>query len=405
MKLTKSAIDKLARPEHGQVFYRDSQLKGFALRLTPGAKSFIVETRVNGKVRRITLGQYGELTAEQARCEAKKLLGRIATGHDPAAEKKKAQLKAITLEQTYQDYILARKGLKPKSLYDYQRVMAVSFSDWRSRPLLNITKDKVSQRHRRLGEEHGEAYANLSMRVLRALFNFAAGQYEDAQGRSLITENPVKRLSQTRAWYRVERRQTVIKPHELAAWYQGVMALNSHTLRDYLLLVLFTGLRRQEAAHLTWDNVDLVGRTLTIADTKNHQVHTLPLSDFLHDLLTRRKDKRNGNAYVFPGSGKGGYLVEPRKQMAKVTAVSGVAFTVHDLRRTFVSVAESLDISVYAVKRLVNHKMNGDVTAGYVVADVERLRKPIQQITDYLLSVAGVKSTADVVSLSRRKSR
>ncbi len=87
------------------------------------------------------------------------------------------------------------------------------------------------------------------MRLLRALFNFAAGQYEDAQGHSLITDNPVKRLSQTRAWYRVERRQTYIKPHELAAWYQGVIKLENTTLRDYLLLSLFTGLRRNEAAN------------------------------------------------------------------------------------------------------------------------------------------------------------
>jgi len=54
------------------------------------------------------------------------------------------------------------------------------------------------------------------MRLLRALFNFAAGQYENAQGKSLITENPVNRLSQTRAWYRVEARQTFIKSHDLA---------------------------------------------------------------------------------------------------------------------------------------------------------------------------------------------
>jgi len=53
------------------------------------------------------------------------------------------------------------------------------------------------------------------MRVLRALFNFAAGQYEDSQGKSLITDNPVKRLSQTRAWYRVERRQSFI--HQISS--------------------------------------------------------------------------------------------------------------------------------------------------------------------------------------------
>lgn len=109
------------------------------------------------------------------------------------------------------------------------------------------------------------------MRLLRALFNFAAGQYEDTQGKSLITENPVKRLSQTRAWYRVERRQSFIKAHELAAWYLGVQQLQNEVLRDYLLLIILTGLRRQEAATLRWDQVDLNAKTLTVLDTKNHE--------------------------------------------------------------------------------------------------------------------------------------
>ena len=58
-------------------------------------------------------------------------------------------------------------------------------------------------------------------------------------GHSLITENPVKRLSQTRAWYRVERRNNFIKAHELSAWYKEVIQLENETLRDYLLLILF----------------------------------------------------------------------------------------------------------------------------------------------------------------------
>jgi hypothetical protein len=65
----------------------------------------------------------------------------------------------------------------------------------------------------------------------------------------------------------------------------------------------------------------------------------------------------------------------------------GFSFTIHDLRRTFITIAESLDISAYAVKRLVNHKMNSDVTAGYIMNDVERLRKPMQQISDYLRKI------------------
>ena len=378
-------LGRLPPTSRDQAFYRDAQLKGFALRVTAnGIKSFVVEKLVNGKVRRMTLGRYGELTIEQARREAQKLLGKIATGIDPRAEQQIAELHGITLEQVFQDYLHARKDLKPRTLYDYRRVMAYVFSEWRNKPLLTITKDKVAKLHTRLGEENGHAYANLAMRLLRALFNFAAGQYEDAQGRSLITDNPVKRLSQTRSWYRVERRQTYIKPHQLVAWYGGLEKMTNDTLRDYILVVLFTGLRRNEAAKLKWSDIDLKDKTLTIPDTKNHQPHTLPLSDYLLELFTRR-NQHSTSEYVFPSTGKGGYIVEPRKQTAKVIEDSGVSFTIHDLRRTFITIAESLDISAYAVKRLVNHKMSNDVTAGYIVSDVERLRKPMQSITDHLL--------------------
>jgi integrase len=76
-------------------------------------------------------------------------------------------------------------------------------------------------------------------------------------------------------------------------------------------------------------------------------------------------------------------------------------FTIHDLRRTFTTTAESLNISAYALKRLLNHRMNHDVTSGYLVIDVERLRKPMQQITDYLLKSMGVKE-GTVIFLKRR---
>jgi integrase len=168
-------------------------------------------------------------------------------------------------------------------------------------------------------------------------------------------------------------------------------------LRDYLLLSLFTGLRRNEAATMKWSDIDLKAKTLTIPDTKNYQPHTLPLSVFLDELLTRRYQNPSSE-YVFPGTGQGGYIVEPRKQMAKVLQMSGVNFTMHDLRHTFITVAESLDISAYAVKRLINHKMTSDVTAGYIISDVERLRKPMQLIADSLLKFAGVQKFSMVAT-------
>ena len=183
---------------------------------------------------------------------------------------------------------------------------------------------------------------------------------------------------------------------------ETAITTKAEVVRDYLLLLLFTGLRRQEAATLKWEQIDFKARTLTVSDTKNHEPLVLPLSDYLLDMLNHRYEEREGDC-VFSGEGVGGYLVEPRRQMDKVTKLSGVSFTLHDLRRTFITIAESLDISAYAVKRLVNHKMSGDVTAGYIIADVERLRKPMQKITDYILTVAGVKPKAEVIELNSKR--
>ncbi len=107
------------------------------------------------------------------------------------------------------------------------------------------------------------------------------------------------------------------------------------------------------------------------------------------------------NQFVFAGAGTGGYIVEPRKQMAMVTKASGVVFTVHDLRRSFVTFAESLDISAYALKKLLNHSTASDITAGYLIINIERLREPMQKITDFVLKSAGLKETAEVIQLKQ----
>lgn len=280
MNIIKSEIDKLPIPDKapndqiGQKRYYDDELKGFGIRITSGgAKTFFVEKLVKGRLARIKIGRYGELTAQQARKEAQILLGQIARGIDPLAEKCAEKARQVTLQEVMNAYCEACKSLKSKTLSDYKRVLDNAFTDWRNKSITSITKDQIAKRHAQIGKNNGEAYANLSMRILRALFNFASGQYEDGQGKSLILENPVKRLSQTRAWYRVDRRKTFIKSHELSAWYQGLESINNETFKDYLLLILFTGLRRQEAAKLRWNDIDLKARTLTVSDTKNHETH------------------------------------------------------------------------------------------------------------------------------------
>lgn len=409
MRLTKTTVEQTPMPDKGQAFYRDDMLKGFALRVTAGgAKSFIIEKRINNKVKRKTLGRFGELTVEQARKEAQKFLGQVASGHDPIAEKKTALIQGVTLKEAFELYLKVRSGLKDTTVRDYRRLMKEIFGKWQDRELKNITKDMVQKLHHDYGQR-SEARANNAMRLLKAIFNFAKGQYEDAQGRSLFPENPVDRLSHVKAWYRVERRRTLIKKSELAAWFDAVERLRvegaptSETIADYLLLLLLTGLRRSEGMNLQWSDVDFVDRTLTITDTKNREPLILPLSDYLYALLKRREGL-NESSFVFPGS-QGGKIIEPRKQLFKVTEWSGVAFTLHDLRRTFITIAESLELSQYAIKHLVNHKIPNDVTAGYIVMDPERLRPAMEKITHAILQAAGQSVPSNIVKISNLLTR
>ena len=90
--------------------------------------------------------------------------------------------------------------------------------------------------------------------------------------------------------------------------------------------------------------------------------------------------------------------MESKHQTAQVTKESGIQFCLHDLRRVFINAAEGLDISSYAVKQLVNHSTNGDVTAGYMVSDPERLRKPMERIETHLLRLCR-NDTAKVINI------
>ncbi len=128
------------------------------------------------------------------------------------------------------------------------------------------------------------------MRTIRAVLNYAAAVYEDAQGKSILPENPVRRLSQARIWQPVPGRESIIQPTQLKDWYKAVKKIDNDIVRDYLLLLLFTGLRRNEATRLKWSDIDFDAKTLKIPaeNSKNHLEHRLPLSTFLLELLRQR---------------------------------------------------------------------------------------------------------------------
>jgi len=398
MKLNKSSIKSLPKPENGYQIHWDDELPSFGIRITStGAASYVLQRRIKNRSQRITICKVHQMATEGARNEARKLIGDILKGGDPVADKHRQKLGSATVEIGLKDYLSAR-NLKPRTQKDMKVVTERYLKSWMNKPLVSITPDMVLKKHKEIGAK-SLAQANLAMKYLRAVFSHAMIQYCDSEGNPIITINPVKRLSDTKRWYRVERRQTVIKPHQLPAWFKAVLNLPEN-VKDYLLTLLFTGLRAGEAATLLTDQVDLESRTMTVLDTKNHRTHTLPLSDYLYEIFKRRKGEQK---YIFHARHGEGHLLSTDSAVRQVSKESGVEFCRHDLRRTFATIAESLDIPAYALKRLLNHAMP-DVTAGYIVTDIERLRKPMQMIADYILKVAGQKESATVINVKSTSS-
>lgn len=420
LKLTQTSIEAIEPPPFkegangkrtpAQVIYMDTLNKGLGVRITSaGKKSFIAEKWVDSKPVRVTLGDAEQISVAKAWKEAQKVFGKLAAGVNPIEERRVEAAKAVTLAEVLDDFLAARKNLAERTVYDYKRLVNTYLEDWTGRAINTITKDMVEKRHKALGE-NSPSQANYVMRCLRALINFAIEKYEVGE-EQIMTVNPVTRLSRAKAWYEVKRRKTYVNPDQLKPWFAAVLAEPEQGRdymkdpRDYLQLVMLTGMRRNEALKLKWADVNLASKHFTIRDPKNREDLTLPMSDYVAGIFERRSKAGKGRSeYVFPGTGKSGHLEEPKKAIAKVVTDSGVPFTLHDLRRTFITVAESLDISAYAVKRLVNHKMANDVTAGYIVTDVERLRKPMQQITDFILSRAEVRKSA-VANMADARSR
>ena len=285
--------------------------------------------------------------------------------------------------------------MKPSTDKAYRNLLSHNFGDWDGKQLRDITPVMVLKRFNSISESGGEAVANLAARVFRSMWNFNRAATAKADGTYVLPECPVRRISETRSWNKATRRQTYLSPDLLPAWFAAVRGLSSTrhpdhaaAFQDYALLTLYTGLRRNEGLSLAWSHVNMNAKTFTIPETKNGRPLVLPMSDQVHAIFKRRKDL-DPKGFVFAGEGKGGRMVDPRKFHEKVKTISGIDFTLHDLRRTLITVAEGLDLSAYALKRLLNH-VDQDVTQGYIIADPQRLRSPVQRIADELdrLSVA-----------------
>jgi integrase len=151
--------------------------------------------------------------------------------------------------------------------------------------------------------------------------------------------------------------------------------------RDFITLLLFSGMRKGEAGGLRWDDVDFAAKIIRVpgANTKSGRQLDLPMTDVVHDLLvTRRAVGRD--KFVFPT--QRGHIKDPRAAIKTITASTGIEFSLHDLRRTYATNARTAGVDFLALKALLNHSQPQDTTGGYTVLSVEQVRVDAQKVTD-----------------------
>ncbi|WP_447974207.1 tyrosine-type recombinase/integrase [Nitrospira sp. Kam-Ns4a] len=380
-KLTKRVIEQTPCPTTGQVFVRDTELPGFAVRLTPGAKTFILEKRIHGQVRRITLGRYGVLTVEQARAEAIKKTAEIVAGGDPAAARQAARAVPTwgDLEDRYRAEWLPRK----RSARNDLALLEHKLADWRRWPLTAITRAEVSKVHTAIGKAH-PYQANRLLALVRKMFNLAEvwGLYPGP--------NPCKGIPP----FPEEKRDRFVTPAELPRLWRAIQEEPNEYVRAAFILCLLTGARRGEVLAMKWEDLDVEHGLWRIPQTKANRPHYVPLPRPALEELTKLP-RLADNPYVFPGRGGRGHLVAVSKPWQAIQRRARLEdVRIHDLRRTVGSWLAASGASLPLIGKALNHSQPR-TTAIYARLQVDAVRAALEANAAKMLTVIGAARPAE----------
>jgi integrase len=359
----------------------DSALGGFGLRIEPtGVKTFIAKYRANGGGRSatqrvVTIGRFGTLTAEQARKQAKTILGGAATGSDPAAELqvKRREMKMSALVDLYEsegcviqrgkrqgepmkprtkEYTVARLRHHVVPLLGHKRASEINAGDI-ERFVADVTAgktacdEKVGPR-RRIIVRGGAGAARKVVRDLSAVFSFAIRS-------EILPRNPCESAAVRKTDNRNERFLTLDEVTLLGAALdaleqEGVNPKAANIARLWAL----TGCRRDEIAGLNWAEVDVDGGLLKLADGKTGK-SIRPLGMAAIAILSSLA-RQEGSEFVFPAERGDGHYQGTKGVWSKAIKKAGLpGITPHTLRHTMGSTAVSTGEALALTGAILGH--------------------------------------------------
>ncbi|WP_017182119.1 tyrosine-type recombinase/integrase [Sphingobium xenophagum] len=439
-KITKRAVDAVAIPPAGKRHHLwDDSVKGFGLMVTDrGARSYILQYRIGGRgnpTRRVTIGKHGSpWTPDTARNRASELLEQVRRKVDPydasravaeaaKAEKESRAALAVVLSRlafdTVADNFIA--GYAKKSIKRWKEYEGVILRDLKpafgSTPLPTLTAADISDLLDRIGER-GSSTALRAYNVLRAIDAYAL---EKEKRHYKAAQSP---LSDVQRPGTVAKRERHLTDDELLAVWHAAGGMGWPFLPIVRLLIL-TGQRLREVAHMQWRELDLKAATWLIPGerTKNGQSTLVPLSPEALAILADLPNIKNDRDLVFPSS-SGTALSAFSKPKAKLdaTIMAGmreraieagndpdtlelVDWRFHDLRRTLAVGCQRMGVPVEVTEEILNHR-SGTRDGIVGVYQVYRFQdEKAEALKKWATRVASLSSrkTASVINLEERR--
>ncbi len=372
---TKKSLDALPSPAVGKRLYvYDTKVRGLELMVTEqGAKSFKVYRKWNDKPIRVTLGKYPEMSVEQARQEAQKVISEMIKGKNPNEEKKK--LRAETTFGELFSLYMERYSKHHKKTWKYDEKDVQRFlGHWFQRKISGITKQEILSLHEKVGKENGLYQANRLLARIHIIYNKAIEWGWEGM-------NPAQGVKK----FKEKSRDRFLHPDELPRFFESLDKESNDTIRDYIYVSLFTGVRRSNVLAMRWEEVNFERKEWLIPETKNGEPLRVHLIETVMDILKARAQRYGKNEWVFEGTGETGHLMEPKAGWKRILDRAGIKdLRLHDLRRTLGSWQAATGANSFMIGHALGHK-NVQSTAVYARLNLDPVRDSIEKATQAML--------------------
>jgi integrase len=370
---------------------KDTEQKGLHIRLRDGKGTFYFRATHPETGERIKKRIAGcdEVTLEQARRIAAKLMSDMYMGLFGLKEKPQK-----TLADVFAKYIKDEIGpRRASSTVKYYRNYFEAMRDYHRMPVAAFTPELCSQLHREvkeaLGKDRkrartgGQTGANRTLAVLSTLLGYSMKL-------GLVTVNAASTVRR----FRETPRERFLSPQELKRFF---LALQAHDGRlrhaqDLTMLLLFSGLRKGSGLGLRFDEWDRKARKLTVTRTKSGKTHEVYCVDPVQEMLVRRQAE--GSEWVFARIGnKGKPMTDIKRGFASLCELAQVEnFTIHDLKRTFLTYAYESEVNPQVVAAMGGHAVPGITARVYGKVLWSSLIKGYQQTFELMARIGGYSS-------------